>query len=174
MAVTGILRFVAILNAAVWCGSAVFLLVGLPAVFSPDLKRLLTDAGVGFAAERIVARYFLLQYCCAGIAITLLVADSLYSGRRVSRAAMALVVALLAIAFAGGFIAQPRMTALHRDKYFGRSPEIRAAAGQQFAVWHGTSEAVNLIAVVGLVIFLWKVSALPEPPRAPFFRKIGG
>ena len=59
---TGFLRFVGMLNAAVWCGSAIFLAIGLPALFSPELKRLLSPAGVGFAAESIVARYFILQY----------------------------------------------------------------------------------------------------------------
>ncbi len=65
----GFLRFLGILNAAVWCGSAIFLVVGLPALFSPDLKKLLTDPGVGFAAEAIVGRFFKVQYCCGAIAL---------------------------------------------------------------------------------------------------------
>ena len=57
----GFLRFAGILNAAVWCGSSIFLIVGLPPLFSVEMKRLLGEPGVGFAAQTILARFFILQ-----------------------------------------------------------------------------------------------------------------
>jgi hypothetical protein len=165
---------VGILNAAVWCGAAIFLTVGLPAVFSPHLKQLLTDPGVGYAAEAIVARFFLLQYCCVNIALVHLAVETVYLNRAFPRLNLGLLIALAAVALAGGLWAQPRMTELHTTKYFGRTVEERTRAGQEFAMWHGASEAVNLLAIGGLILYLWRVSGPGEQARFGFFPKIRG
>jgi hypothetical protein len=170
--VIGLLRFVGILNAAVWCGSAIFLTIGLPAVFSPELKKLLTAPGVGFAAEAVVARFFLLQYWCGAIALAHLVAEWIYCGRRVRRFNLALVLGLLALALAGGLWAQPKMRALHEVKYFGKTAEQQEQAGKAFALWHGAAESVNLLVIGGLIIYLWRVSGPSENPRFSGFNKI--
>jgi hypothetical protein len=172
--VTGLLRFVGILNAAVWCGSAIFLTFGLPALFSPELKKLLTEPGVGFAAEAVVARFFVLQYWCAAIALAHLLAEWLYGGRPARRLNLSLVLAMLALALAGGLWAQPKMRALHEVKYFGKQPEQQAAAARAFARWHGAAESVNLLVMGGLIIYLWRVSGPPESPRFGGFNKIRG
>jgi hypothetical protein len=172
--VTAFLRFVGILNAAVWCGSAIFLTIGLPAVFAPELKRLLTAPGVGFVAEAVVARFFILQYCCGTIALAHLVAEWLYAGRAPLRWNLGLVLLLLALAVAGGLWAQPRMHALHLDKYFGSTPAQQLQAGHLFALWHGASEAANVLAITGLIVYLWRVSAPSDQPRFGNFGKIRG
>src|SRR5208282_902701 len=109
------------LNAAVWCGSSIFLVIGLPALFSPELKRLLTSAGVGFAAEAIVGRYFILQYWCGGIALAHLLAEWFYCGRPLWRLNLGLLLVILSLGLAGGLLAQPKMRALHVTKYFGKT-----------------------------------------------------
>jgi hypothetical protein len=157
--VTGFLRFVGILNAAVWCGSAIFLVFGLPAVFSPELKKLLTDPGVGFAAEAIVARFFVVQYWCGVIGMAHLAVEWLYAGRPARPVDVGLVTGLLAAALIGGFWLQPRMNALHKVHYFGQTAALRAEAGKTFGAWHGTAESVNLLVIAGLIIYLWRVSA---------------
>jgi hypothetical protein len=172
--VTGLLRFVGILNAAVWCGSAIFLTIGLPAVFSPELKKLLTEPGVGFAAEAVVARFFVLQYWCGAIALAHLLAEWLYGGHRVRRLNLALVLGMLALALAGGLWASPKMRTLHEVKYFGRTAEQQAQAAKAFARWHGAAESVNLLVMGGLIIYLWRVSGPPEGPRFGGFSKIRG
>jgi hypothetical protein len=53
-------------------------------IFS-GVEELLTAAGVGFAAEAVVARYFLLQYWCGAIALAHLLAEYFYCGRPVRR-----------------------------------------------------------------------------------------
>lgn len=171
---TGLLRFVGILNAAVWCGSAVFLVVALPGIFSAELKTLLTPERVGFAAEAVVARFFFLQYWCGGIALAHLLGEWLYAGRRVRRLNLALVLAMLALALAGGLWAQPKMDKLHLVKYFGTVPEQRAQAGKSFALWHAATESANVLVIAGLVLYLWSVSAPPESPRFVGFNKIRG
>ena len=163
-----------LLNAAVWCGSAIFLVIGLPALFAPDLKRLLTAAGVGFAAQAIVARYFVLQYWCGGIALVHLLAEWLYCGRPLWRLNLGLLVVILSLSLAGGMVAQPKMRALHVTKYFGRTSEQQMQAAKAFAAWHAASEAANLLAIGCLVCYLWQVSREQEPPRLLSFSKIRG
>jgi hypothetical protein len=172
--VTGFLRFVGLLNAAVWCGSAIFLVIGLPALFSPELKRLLTAAGVGFAAESIVARYFILQYWCAGIALAHLLAEWLYCGRPLWRLNLGLLVAVLSLGLAGGLWVQPKMRALHVAKYFGATMDLQTQAARSFAAWHTASETANLLVVAGLVWYLWRVSRAQDPQRFVSFSKIRG
>jgi hypothetical protein len=165
---------VGILNAAVWCGSAIFLTLGLPALFSPRLKELLTAPGVGFAAQAVVARFFLLQYWCGGIALAHLLAEWVYCGRPVRRLNLALVLGMLVLALAGGLWAQPKMQRWHSDKYFGKTMELQTQAAQSFARWHAASEMANLLVIGGLILYLWRVSAPPESPRFVGFNKIRG
>jgi len=165
---------VGLLNAAVWCGSAIFLAFGLPALFSPEMKRLLTPAGVGFAAESIVARYFILQYWCGGIALAHLLAELFYCGRPLRRLNLAVVVVVLSLALAGGLWVQPKMRALHVTEYFGATSEQQTRAARTFAAWHAASEAVNLLVIVGLVWYLWRVNREQEPDRFVSFSKMRG
>jgi hypothetical protein len=172
--VTGFLKFVGLLNAAVWCGSAIFLLIGLPALFSPELKGILTNPGVGFAAQAVVGRYFILQYWCAGIAVAHLIGEWLYCGRPLWRFNLGLILVVLCIGLLGGLWTQPKMRALHLTKYFGKTVELQTQAGRNFAIWHGASEAANLFAICALVLYLWRVSNEPEHPRFVSFSKIRG
>jgi hypothetical protein len=165
---------VGILNAAVWLGSAVFMAIGLPALFSPELKRLLTAAGVGFAAESIVARFFILQYWCGGIALAHLLAEWFYCGRPLLRLNLFLLAIVLSLGLAGGLWAQPKMRAWHFAKYFGRTVEQQTHAARSFAIWHGASEAANLVVIGGLVCYLWRVSREKEQPRFVDFSKMQG
>ena len=163
-----------ILNAAVWCGSAIFLTVALPGIFSPELKKLLTVERVGFAAEAVVARFFVLQYWCGAVALAHLLAEWLYGGRPARRFNLALVLTMLALALAGGLWAQPKMNHLHLVKYFGAVPEQRAQAAKSFALWHAASESANVLVIGGLILYLWRVSLPPESPRYVGFSKIRG
>ena len=171
--VTGVLRFVGILNAAVWCGSAVFLTIGLPAIFSPELKKLLTVPGAGFAAEALMARFFVLQYWCGAIAVAHLLAEWLYFGRP-RRWSLLLVSAMLAVVLAGGLWLQPKMHNWHKIKYFGATAQAQAQAAKSFALWHGASETLNLLLIAGLVVHLWRVCRPPDSPRFGSFTKIRG
>ena len=163
-----------LLNAAVWCGSSIFLIVALPALFSPELKRLLTAAGVGFAAESIVARYFIVQYWCGGIALAHLLAEWLYCGRPLWRLNLGLLAVVLSLSMAGGLWLQPKMRALHVAHYFGRTSEQQMQAAKTFAAWHTASEAANLLVIACLVWYLWQVSREQEPARFVSFSKIRG
>jgi Domain of unknown function (DUF4149) len=165
---------VGIINAAVWCGSAIFMVIGLPALFSPELKRLLTAPGVGFAAEAVVGRFFIVQYWCGGIALAHLLAEWFYNGRPLWRLNFGLIIVVLSLGLAGGLVAQPKMRTLHIAKYFGKTSAQQAQAAKSFAIWHSVSETANLVVIGGLIWYMWSVSRAQETQRFANFGKIRG
>ena len=65
----GFLRFVGLMNAAVWFGAAIFFTFGIgAAAFSPEMKELLGPKNSpyfsGAIAQILIARYFHLQLLC--------------------------------------------------------------------------------------------------------------
>jgi Domain of unknown function (DUF4149) len=169
--VIGFLRFVGILNAAVWFGGAVFFTFGTGlAPFSQEMKTLLGPNNYpyfsGAIAQILIARYFRFQLVCGIIAVLHLLAEWLYLGKYPRKLQLGLVIGLCAAALFGGFGLQPRLKALHATKY-GTSarPEIREAASRSFRAWHGVSQVVNLLVVTGLAVYLWRAANPSDPTR---------
>lgn len=169
----GFLRFVRLLNAAIWCGSSVFLLVGLPGLFSGRVISVLSRPYAGFAAEAVFGRYFILYYVCGAVALLCLGADWVYSGKE-SSFDFGLVSALAAVGLLGGLVLQPRLHDWHYFKYWGKTAEVQAHAAKLFAVWHGISQGVNLLVIIGLILYLWRTARPSETPRFVAFNKIRG
>jgi hypothetical protein len=159
------LRFLSIANISIWFGAAVFTVVGLPAVFSGESGRILTKQYAGFAAEAILARYFILQYCCAAIALAHLAIEWLYVGRAPRRFTLWLLIAMACIGLIGGLVAQPEMSQLHRIKYWGKTVQEKTQADKTFKIWHAGSEVANLLVVGGLVVYLWRIVRSAENSR---------
>lgn len=169
-----LLRFIGTINAAVWLGSAVFVTVGLPVVFSPEVGRFVQRPLVGIVAENILARYTVVQYWCAGIALIHLVAATVFLGRRFSRFLLSLVLALMAFALVSGLWLQPKMARLHYTKYWGTVTADRVEADRSFRMYHGGSQAANLLVIIGLVIYVWKVTENQTPAmERPRFSTLG-
>lgn len=161
------LRFLALLNAAVWLGATVFFTVlAGPAFFGPEMSAFLPRPHRARAAELIIARLFMLQQICGGIALTLLLMECVRAGRLVRRAHLALVGGLLVCGLLAGNWLAPRMHQLQRIRYAPNStPAQVAAAEASFNRWHAFSQVVNLLVIAGLVVHLWAVSRPPETPR---------
>ena len=172
---TALLRYLGILNAAIWLGAAVFLMIGLPAVFSQHFKDAIAKVGLerapylvpipGWAAQLIFARFFILQYVCCGIALVHLVLECLYCGKPLFQRNLGLLAVLAALTLAGGLWMQPKLNNLNSLKYYGTTSEIQQSAGQSFKTWHGISEIGNLIGIGGLLFYLWNVSVASGPAR---------
>jgi hypothetical protein len=157
-----ILRFIGTINAAVWLGSAVFVTIGLPVVFSPEIGRYIQRPLVGVVAETILARFAVVQYCCAAIAVITMLAEYVFVGRRVSRSVLAILLGLTAVALVSGMWVQPKMRRLHYTKYWGTVTSDREEADKSFRRFHGASQGVNLLVISALVIYVWRVTERPN------------
>jgi hypothetical protein len=169
--VIGFLRFVGLLNAAVWFGTAIFFTFGTGlAPFSPEMKNLLGPHNFpyfsGAIAQILMARYFYFQIGCAIIALFHLLAEWLYLGKSPQKWHVGLLIGLTAAALIGGYGLQPRLKTLHAVKYgLSARPEIREAAGRSFRAWHGVSQMVNFLMVGGLAVYLWRAANPSDPTR---------
>lgn len=154
-------RFIGLLNAAVWLGATVFFtfLVG-PVFFLEEAKRLMILPHIpGAIAQLVIGRYMLLQEWCAGIALVHLVFEWFLTGRPFPKSSLFILIALLGIGLAGNRLLLPKMRELHLTKYALQStPAQKDAAARAFSILHGTSSATNLLALGGLLFYFWKVS----------------
>lgn len=169
----GFLRFVGVVNAAVWFGSAIFFtIVAGPAFFSDEMEKLIRPPYNGAAAQILLKRYFYLHYWCGGVALIHLLLERLYTGRTFERFTSGLLAVILGLSLLGGFWLQPKLKNLHYVKYRGATAEERAEATKSFGAWHGVSQTMNLFVTAGLLFYLWRVSSLTHPARVPGFRKL--
>ena len=158
-----LLRIIGTLNAAVWFGSAVFVTVGLPVVFSAEVGRFVQRPYVGIVAENILARYTIVQYWCAGIALFHFFASPLLLGRRLSKLVLSILLILTSFALVSGLWLQPKMAHLHYVKYWGTVTADKVEADRSFRAFHGCSQAANLLVIIGLVIYVLKVTETQMP-----------
>ena len=178
-----VIRFIGIMNAAIWLGAAVFFtFAAAPAFFRGDIKSLgLHPFWPGAINQLVLARFFSLQYICGTLALAHLLAEWVYLGRALQRFTLGLLLGLLCVSFTGGLWLTPKLKKLHLTKY-SMSAEYkplaipaaeRLAADNSFKTWHGVSQIFNLLAMGGLVIYFWRVTHPTDNLRfvgAPKFR----
>jgi hypothetical protein len=164
--VTGLLRFIGLLNAAVWFGAAVFFTVGAePAVFSAEMNELLGRNYPYYSAAvaRIVAgHYYYLQFACGLVALLHLMAEWLYFGQSPRRFRLGLLIGLIGLSIFGGAWLQPKLRQVTLQY---TQPQARTLADHAFRTWHDVSLVVNWLAVAGLAAYLWRVANPREPTR---------
>ena len=156
------LRFFGIMNAAVWFGAAVFFTFGIaPAFFTPEMKKLLGDIYAGLVAQSVIERYFVLHYCCGGLALLHQLAEWVYLGKALQRFTFGLLLGILTLSLLGGFWLQPKLKELYRIRH-GSAEQFTAEqkndAANSFKKWHGASQIMNLMMLAGLAVFVWRVS----------------
>jgi hypothetical protein len=168
--VLGFLRFIGTVNAAIWLGASIaFTGFAIPAVFSREMHGLFQpglESVYGRIAMVLFARFFLLQYACATIAVLHAAAGLLYLGRPLRALGnYALLVAVL-LTLAGGLWFQPAIRSLHAQKYSTHATAAqRAQAGDALKLRHGLSEVLNLIALAGLAVYFWRTTNPNDPLR---------
>jgi hypothetical protein len=168
--VISILRFIGVMNAAVWFGGGVFFtLVAGPALFSDAMRGVLGAGNYPFysgaIAQIVLKRYFVFHTVCAGIALLHLLVQRLYSGRP-NRLALCLVAGLLGLILIGGNWFEPTLSNLHATRYATKaSPEERETAAKSFRVWHGVSQLANLLVLGGLAVHLWQSTTSSDTTR---------
>jgi hypothetical protein len=166
-AVHNLLRFLTLLNTAIWIGTGVFFtfLVG-PAFFSQEVAAFLPRPYVERLAEIMINRYYLLFLCCAIVSVVLVIADYLHAGRLPSAGSLVVLLLLLGVAIASQFWLEPKLNALHRTKYSsGSTAEQKLEAQQSFRRFHGLSQGGNLVGLIALGFYFWGVSRPSFSPR---------
>lgn len=178
-----VIRFLGILNAAIWLGAGVFFTFAAQRTFfSDEVKNIgLHPFYPGVMAQLFISRYFQLQSICAVVAIAHLLAEWVYLGRALHRFTLGLLIGLFLVSITGSLVVQPKMKELHLIKY-SMGPDYkpvpmpdaqRIQAAKAFGRWHAVSSIVNLLVLAGLTVYLWRVTHPPDNLRfvgAPKFR----
>jgi hypothetical protein len=165
------LRFIGLLNAAIWLGAAVFFTLGAQfACISPKMEALLKAGNFPFysvAIEQIImARYFIFLYLTAAIALLHLLAEWLYMGRPTRKFSLVLLAGLLALVLIGGVWVEPRLKKLHATRYAANmQPDQREAAAKSFRLWQAGSQVIDLAMIAGLVVYVWRIANPSDAPR---------
>lgn len=120
----------------------------------------------GAIAQIVISRYFRLEIICGVIAILHLLAEQFYFGRAPQKRWLSLLMGLLALSLLGSFWLQPKLKGLHTTKYAVNAPAAtREAANNSFKMWHGISQATNLLMLVGLGLYVVRVGNTGESTR---------
>ena len=176
-----LLRFIGIANASIWAGTAFFFTaVAGPALFSKETLEIFGGSNnleaarffAGSVAQILLDRYFSIQIVCGAIALLLLMAEWLYWGRPVQERTLLWAAGLFTLVLLGAYGFQPKLHQLHRTMYgVGAKVTYPQAqkARQTFSLWHGLSQAVNLVVCGGTLVYLWRVSQ--PPPSARFVNR---
>ena len=169
-----VLRIVGIFNAAIWLGSAIFFTFGIaPATFSAEMKRVFGDYYTGVIAQNLIASYFTVNLICGLIALAHFFGEMIYAGRPFRRFTFGLILVMLGLGLVGAKIFSPKIKAVHQVKYLGNA-DARPGAKQQLARLHAVSATGNLISLIALVIYTWRVTNPTEQTRFVSAQKFRG
>lgn len=158
-------------NAAIWLGAAVFcstaLLVAMNSRAAVALIGTQYFEQVSGALTQIVfTRLFQLQILCALLAWLHLVAEWLYLGRLPRQFWVGLLTALFIGSLIGSLWLCPKLTRLQRAPYApNQSKEQVETARQQFQVWDGVFQAVNVLMIGGIAVYFWRLTQAQNEPR---------
>jgi hypothetical protein len=154
------IRFIGVLNAAVWLGAAVFFTLAVgPAFLSAEMLSFLPHAHASRAAEVMLDRYFVVQQWCAGVALAHLLLEYAQSGRYVGGWVLGLLAGLLGVSVAGGRWLGPTLHELQRVKYSTLAAAAqKAEATSRFMALNLGFEVVNVLVILVLLYYLWRLS----------------
>ncbi len=161
---TGFLRFVGIANAAAWLGACVFYTLGAaPALISAEMHALLGSKYFPYFSGAIglilLERYFQFHIVCASVALLHLLAERFYLGRRLTRLRLGLLAGLLVFGVVGSAWLAPKLTRWHRIAHAQNAqPATREAAARSFRIWHGVFQGLNVLAIAGVALSMWRVT----------------
>jgi hypothetical protein len=169
--VTGVLRFIGVLNAAVWLGGTVFFTVAaVPAVFSPEINHLLGPNNYpyfsGAIGHVLLLRCYHFQIACGIIALLHLACQWLYSRRSLRKLTVSLAIALFVLALLGANWFEPRVSQLHGTRFAaGSTAAQQERAATALRRWQVVLQILNLFTISGLTVYLWQISNPPDTTR---------
>jgi len=162
-----VIRFVGVLNAAVWLGAAVsFVLWARPAFSSAERLGFLPHPHASAAAVVMLDGCFVLQQWCAVVAVAHLLLEYLQSGRYLGSWLLGLLAGLLGVSVAGSRWLVPTLHELQRVNYstLAAAAQKAEAAGRLAALNLGF-EVVNGLVILALLCYLWRLCRPANGPR---------
>jgi Domain of unknown function (DUF4149) len=159
----------------VWLGAGLMLsfLVG-PAIFSEGVTAAIGRRAAGAVAQAVLHRYFLTQIGFAAfVCVAAFVADA--STFKRPRVARIMTGTLLAMALIASLWFEPMVKGLADLKYSETAtPAAREHATHAFGLWHGISQAANLLTILLLAAHAAHGRASTDGPRAisPSLRRL--
>jgi hypothetical protein len=168
--VIGFLRFVGIVNTAVWFGATLFFTLAVwPAFFSPEMKGLLGRAFPIYSeplALVLLGKFYLVQQVCGAVALFHLLLEWLYSGRGQPKFLVFALLGVFAVGLIGGYAVKPQMRTLHDKQYDrGYSAEQKKKLANGHSLLRGFVHVTNALACVTLLVYMWRLSNPPDAPR---------
>ena len=169
------------MNAAVWFGAAIFFtFAAAPVFFTPETQKLVGIAQAGIVAQKVLERYFALQYWCGSIALMHQLAEWVYLGKALQKVTFGILLGAFLLVLMGGLWLQPKLQKLHQIQYaYLKTPEgyiplpkndqpseaQRSRAKKTFGAWHGVAMAINVLVLGGLAFYVWRVANPTDGPR---------
>lgn len=165
------IKFAGVTIAAIWFGGTLcFTFFVAPAFFADPIKNLLPTPYNGQTAMFVLDRFYSMHYIFGTLAVLHLGFDWIYTGKRLQRLNVVLVVGGLALALFAGKWMDPKLEELYRYKYAEKyqltvTAELKKEAENSFSVWHGVSQGLNLLMLLGLWLYLWQMMHPNEGPK---------
>ena len=166
----GLLRFLGVINVAIWFGGSVFYTFAVgPAFSSPDIRNILHEVYSGVVGQMVAERYYLLQYWCGTVALVHLLAEWVLLSRPLYRLATGALISAFVLGLLGGMWFQPKIIHWHGITY-GRAelftPAQKTEAAHALALWQGCAHAATFLALAGVFIYGWRIA---QPSAATRF-----
>jgi hypothetical protein len=163
------MRFIGVMNAAVWFGGTLFFTVAISPFFSgSELVRILSETYSTLAGHLLADRYYALQYWCGALAVAHLLAEWVYLGRALQRLTLWALIAAFLLGFVGGLVIHPRIKHYHQHRY-GRAeaftPAQKAQGTRSYGVWTKTAFGFQVVALGCIAIYTWRMLNPPVGPR---------
>ena len=154
------LRFIGLLNAAIWAGASIY----FSFILAPTFDGGVLEEKLGFLTKVIQLKlsktYLTTHQVCAVVAIVHFLSEWLYSAKPLMKRGLYLSIALFTLALSAGQFIQPKMEKTYVVKFHAErdQSEDAEAAGRLFRFWNGTFKALNLALLGGVVFHFWLLS----------------
>ncbi len=180
------LRFIGLMNAAVWLGAVVvYAALISPALVSAEMLKVFSEARPamapayrGLAVEIVAWKFYWIHFICGGVAAFHLLMEWLFTGKATRTLMLYLAMTMIVLGLANGVLLHYKMKELHRIRYAYLPPPVtnkqiedKAKAGRMFDSLQAATEVMHWIMVAGLVVYLWKTATPGEQPRFNSTRK---
>jgi hypothetical protein len=170
--VIGLLRFLGLVNAAVWFGAAFFFVFAAdPATTGSEaMRQLLGERSFPYfslaISQVIGARFFAWFLVCALLAMVHMGAEWLYFGKYPRRFWLLLIFGLFLGGLTQSYGLQPKIKRLLLVEHGPNTPaDQRDSAARAVRLWRAVSTSLNVVLLGGLAIYLWRVANPPDEMR---------